>query len=369
MLSLLLTLGALAPASDAAAVPAGGTLAFRAARVHVGDGRVVENGVVIVRDGVVREVGPNVKVPEGMHVVEHDGDLTAGMVALHDHSVPEGEASDSTRAFLAEAELAYAFDPDSAHLRRAAAAGITTLVLAPTPENVAGGVTAVVKTAGGRLLKRRGHLALSMCGEALRDNRFPTSYPGLLGALEERFTAGEGAWGEARAGSLPVLVEVRSRADALRAIELAKRHGLRGALSGAERIGEVADAVKASGMGVVLPAADLGQSEHVMLSARALAEAGVPFGFALDAPARSPLCLRLGAAQCVRAGLEPAAAWQALTAQAAAIAGVGDKIGRVASGMDADLVLWSGKPLDLGSRIEAVYVDGRRVAGAGEEQE
>jgi imidazolonepropionase-like amidohydrolase len=56
-------------------------------------------------------------------------------------------------------------------------------------------------------------------------------------------------------------------------------------------------------------------------------------------------------------------AWNALTSEAARIAGVADRIGAIDRGMDADVVLWSGDPLDLGSRISAVYVDGARVDG------
>ena len=44
-------------------------------------------------------------------------------------------------------------------------------------------------------------------------------------------------------------------------------------------------------------------------------------------------------------------------------AGVDKQVGRLAVGMDADLVLWSGEPLDLASRAETVIVDGRIVAG------
>ena len=41
-------------------------------------------------------------------------------------------------------------------------------------------------------------------------------------------------------------------------------------------------------------------------------------------------------------------------------------MGLVAAGKDADFVLWSGAPVDLGSRVVAVYVDGARVYGGDE---
>jgi imidazolonepropionase-like amidohydrolase len=64
--------------------------------------------------------------------------------------------------------------------------------------------------------------------------------------------------------------------------------------------------------------------------------------------------------------LAPARAIQALTGDAAAIAGVADRVGRIEEGRDADFVLWSGDPLDLGSAVVAVYIDGKRVKGGNE---
>ena len=66
---------------------------------------------------------------------------------------------------------------------------------------------------------------------------------------------------------------------------------------------------------------------------------------------------------CVRAGVERSSAWRALTVDAARIAGVFNRVGSIGPGKDADLVLWSGDPLDLGSSIEGVYVNGNAVTG------
>jgi imidazolonepropionase-like amidohydrolase len=73
--------------------------------------------------------------------------------------------------------------------------------------------------------------------------------------------------------------------------------------------------------------------------------------------------LRFGAVMCVREGVDAKVAWNALTSDAARIAGVADRVGTLDRGMDADIVLWTGDPLDLGSRVTAVYVDGARVDG------
>ena len=61
----------------------------------------------------------------------------------------------------------------------------------------------------------------------------------------------------------------------------------------------------------------------------------------------------------VRWGMEPEAALQAVTSQAAELCGTADQVGKVEVGFDADLVLWSGDPLDSASRPILVILDGR----------
>lgn len=50
-----------------------------------------------------------------------------------------------------------------------------------------------------------------------------------------------------------------------------------------------------------------------------------------------------------------------VTADAAEFLGVADKIGRLRPGMPADIVLWSGDPLDPSARVREVYIGGELV--------
>ncbi len=63
----------------------------------------------------------------------------------------------------------------------------------------------------------------------------------------------------------------------------------------------------------------------------------------------------------VRWGLSPERAVPMVTHDAAELLGVGDRVGLLEPGYDADLVLWSGDPLDPASRPLLVVVDGRVV--------
>ena len=63
----------------------------------------------------------------------------------------------------------------------------------------------------------------------------------------------------------------------------------------------------------------------------------------------------------VKEGLDPVTALQAVTINPARIIGCADRIGSLCVGKDADLVIWSGDPLDVMSRAELVFIDGQEV--------
>jgi imidazolonepropionase-like amidohydrolase len=71
--------------------------------------------------------------------------------------------------------------------------------------------------------------------------------------------------------------------------------------------------------------------------------------------------LVLQAALAVKAGMDRDAALRAITSVPAEIYGVADRIGSLTVGTDADVVLWSGDPLDVMSRPLLVYLEGRVV--------
>lgn len=341
--------------------------AFKVAALHLGDGRVLENGVILVEQGVIRRVGTDLAIPEGARVIEHDGAATPGLIGLRTYDGGLGELHDTSRVILPEAELVWAFDPESSDFERALKAGITAVVLAPTSSSLCPGITALVKTHGGKVVDPRAQLVLGFSSRSLRGNQFPTSYASALGELDRLFDEGKGAFGRAASGELDVLFDAVERDEVMRALAFAERRKLKGALNGSLWLEELAESVKASGLAVVCDSADAGFDARNQRSILALAKAGVPFGFALDTPFRSPDALRFTAALAIRAGLEPGRALEALTGAAARIAGASARIGTIANGLDADLVLWSGEPTDLASEVVAVYVDGELAHGGEEE--
>jgi imidazolonepropionase-like amidohydrolase len=339
-------------------------LVIQADTIYLGDGTAIAKGVILIEGGVIKAVGAGVDIPENASVIEHKGAASAGLIALHGYSGASTEMHDSTRAVMTEADVAYAFKPDHYDFADALKAGITSVVLTPTPQGLVGGTGAVVKTATGRILIKEAELSLGFSPESLSRNRFPTSYAGAVAELERRFEKPDGNFAKAASGKLPVFFEASSRDDVSRIVEFATRHKLTGAINGAEWAGELAQEIKPSHLAVICGPFDVGEQRRNIKAVIALAEAGVPIGFGLDGPWKHPASLRLGAALCVREGMAHGAALKALTSNAAQIAGAAEHIGRLERGLDADIVLWSGDPLDLSSSVQAVFIDGERVYGA-----
>jgi imidazolonepropionase-like amidohydrolase len=91
-----------------------------------------------------------------------------------------------------------------------------------------------------------------------------------------------------------------------------------------------------------------------------LAEAGIPLALtAGDLGGESALPHQ--ACFAIRHGLSFEAAMKATTSMPAGILGVADRVGALEQGMDADLVLWKGKPFAPASRPVLVMIQGEVV--------
>jgi imidazolonepropionase len=119
----------------------------------------------------------------------------------------------------------------------------------------------------------------------------------------------------------------------------------------------------------LLPATSWFMGKHHFAPARRFIDAGIPVALATDLnPGTSPtvsLPLVMSVA-CLEMGLTPAEALVAVTANAAHSLGVGDRLGSIEPGRQADLVVWDVPSVDqlpywLGSRPARVVVKRGRV--------
>jgi len=94
-----------------------------------------------------------------------------------------------------------------------------------------------------------------------------------------------------------------------------------------------------------------------------LHRAGVKIAICTDHPETPVQYLPLCAAMAVKGGLPADAALAAITIWAAEIGGVAHRVGSLTPGKDADIVITSGHPINLFSRVQTVLIGGQRIKG------
>ncbi len=159
-----------------------------------------------------------------------------------------------------------------------------------------------------------------------------------------------------------VVFAVERAADILQVIDFAKRHRLNAAISGATQAWMVAKELAEADIAVVLNPLDNMPSSFDMLGARLdnaalLDKAGVTVIFSGHG-AHHARKQRQAAGNATANGLPHEQALAALTSAPARVFGF--DTGRLDVGARADLVLWSGDPLEVNSLADLVIIDGKR---------
>jgi imidazolonepropionase-like amidohydrolase len=128
----------------------------------------------------------------------------------------------------------------------------------------------------------------------------------------------------------------------------------------------LADKIAAAGIPVVIGPLFTSRSK-VELRNRSLANpgrlaaAGVTIAITTDHPVVPIHFLIHQVTLAVKEGLDRETALRSVTINPARIIGVADRLGSITPGKDADLVIWSGDPLDVMSRAERAYIGGREI--------
>ena len=146
-----------------------------------------------------------------------------------------------------------------------------------------------------------------------------------------------------------------------------KKHSLRITLVGGREAPLCASIIKEAGMPVILLGThnlprrdDEAYDEPFTLPLR-LHQAGIPFTISHNDDTAHERNLPYHVAMAVAYGLPRDVAIRSITLDAAAIAGVDDEVGSLEPGKAATLIITNGDPLEVVTRIDAAFIDGRRI--------
>ncbi|MBK8979531.1 MAG: amidohydrolase family protein [Planctomycetes bacterium] len=383
-----------------------GVTVFRGARIHPVSSPPIADGTIVVTGGRIAAVGgADVQIPSGATIVDLAGlVVTPGLVdASTTLGVPDIDLNEQGEEVTPQLRIADVLDPASRDFVAARRFGVTTVQVDPGNRNVIGGLGVVVKTVGDTLaqmlVKDESGLRLTMGAEPSSGNRAirggtpvgiyyrrPTTRMGVVWETRQAFYAAKAylerktdpdtppellgtdpgleVLARALRGEVVVHTTARAEQDIRTALRLMDEFGYKALLEEATEAWRVVDELAEKGIPVLLAApsrlaaADGAEVRYHTLNV--LAQRGVSFAICSGA-GDAPLPLIHEAMFAVRNGLAPAKALEAITLRPAEILAVADRVGSLQPGRDADLVVWTGDPLDPTTRVHAVYIGGREV--------
>ncbi|HRP86976.1 MAG TPA: amidohydrolase family protein [Gammaproteobacteria bacterium] len=385
---LVLALACLLPAARAA-----DTVAIVHARAHPVSAPVVEDATVVLRDGRIVSVEAGGAAPQGARIVDAGGrDLTPGLfhaaTRIGLSEVGDGQEAVASGKSRAGYTTHYAIDANAQSVEQARADGVSRALVAPAAaadDVFAGRATLLHLRTGGDIVERSGDVVqFAYIGtDASRAHSHAAAWQRLHKKLGRGRTPPHHADGlvhvdaddiaqhEVAMRRTPLAIVADREADIREAIALARTLGLRVVVVGGAEAWRLAPELAAAGIAVVLDPLDALPATYDRLGARhdnaaLLHRAGVDIAFTASAQGiytswNAGPSLRLAAGIAAAHGLPDDAALAAITQAPARIWGLDARIGTLAPGADADLVLWDGDPLEPSSAPVAVFVAGDAV--------
>ncbi|MBI1380420.1 MAG: amidohydrolase family protein [Planctomycetaceae bacterium] len=381
----------------------GGNVLIVGATVHdaLAPGRLAD---VLVVDGKIAAIGEDLIPPEGTLTVEGAGKhLAPGVVDAHSHMAISGGVNEGSVSISAEVDMEDVIDADDPALYRALAGGCTTIQVLHGSANAIGGQAALLKLRRGSTddeLVFRGApkgIKFALGENPKRSNwgtpgeRFPSSRLGVEALFHRAFE---------RAREYRAELELYGQAIARGETPLAPRRDLRLEALVAILEGDLvvhAHSYRADEILMLLRVAEqygfkVGVLHHVLEGykvAREIAEHGAGtstfsdwWAFKIEAydavPGNAELLDRAGVLSGIKSdsdelvrhlyheaaksvgysGLDRVRALRLVTLHPAQQLGVGDRVGSIEVGKDADLVLLDADPLSVHSKVLMTLVDG-----------
>jgi len=373
------------------------TIAITGGTVYPVSGPKIEAGTVVIRDGRIVAVGSGVPVPAGATRIDATGKwVTPGLIhaatTMGLTQVGSVDATSEARhsGFVNAAfNVAEGIDPATPLIPIARLEGVTTALTGPS-DGLVSGQAVLIDLAGERVetLVARSPVAMVINLSVASKPAGGGSRAGVLQALRQLFAdaleydrrkgdfrrnqmqplsapaADLEALGPVLRGELPVVAIANRRSDIASALRLAREFRLRLLIRGGVEAWQLGAELAPARVPVLLnPINDIPSFDGpgARFDAAALLDgAGVPLVIIEDETG-GPRNLRWAAGHAVRFGLPWDRALAAITLGPAEALGVADRYGSLEAGKVANVVIWTGDPLDFASQAEHVYIRGVEI--------
>lgn len=378
------------------------------ARLLPMEGGTVTCGFVLAQNGVITAWGSIEDMPTaqaGWQVIDAEGCwVMPGLVDVHSHlglyeeglGLEGADGNEDTDPAMPHLRVIDGINPMDRAFREALASGVTTVVVSPGSANPIGGQLAACKTMGRRIddmilaepvgikfafgenpkmayhEKEETPVTRMATAAIIRENLRRAQEYGdrKRKALENEdedlpdFDPKCEALLPLLSGKIPAHIHAHRADDMFTALRVCKEFSIRPILIHGTEAHLVADLLAGEGVPVVSGPymTDRSKPELINMTEAApglLHRAGIPLAITTDHPEVPAKYLRLAAGVAVQAGLDEDEAMRAITINGARIAGIDDRVGSIAVGKDADLLVLNGHPLDYRTRVEMVICAGK----------
>ena len=359
-------------------------------------------GDILVDEGKIVKVAAEIAAEEGVEVIDAEGlSVYPGFIDAHSHIGLDGygigyegmdynEMNDIVSPQLRGLDGVKAMDPAFA---QAARAGVTSVCVGPGSANVLGGTFTTIKTVGKRSddMVIRDAVAMKCafgenpkrCYREKSDTTRMTTAFKLREALakakeymEKKEAAGDDlskrpaldmkceALIPVLKGEMPLKAHAHATDDLFTALRIAKEFGVKITLEHVTEGHLIADELAKENVPLAVGPTLTSASKFELrnkswVTPGILAKAGCQVSIITDSPVIPQEYLPLCAGLAVQAGMEPFAALQAITINAAKHAGIADRVGSLEVGKDADIVITDGCPFEVSTKVEWVLIDGQ----------
>lgn len=388
-------------------LPAGATrFALTNAHLFPGNGPAIRNATLVVENGRFSSVAAGGAVPGGIPSVDLGGRVvTPGWVIAR--AFPNDWIGDlkwqvqndeALAAVEPEMNARFAVDPWFPSYDVNREIGIVSQHITPGHKALIGGSGVLVKSVGmdvDRMIRREPTaMVFSVTQESARRWSGREATPAdaarmIRQALDEakayapvpetdrRFDARKHALGPVLRGEVPAIIHARTEVEIRQALSLAADYRLRLIVSGGTESYKLAADLARAGAGVILGNSEVytsdlrGDGEGYRYDTPAvLTRAGVKVAFFGEGASRRAMPTgrlagepALNAAWAYRNGAPELDALRMVSANAAEMLGVADRVGTIAPGKDADFLVHAGHPFDYRALPELVFIDGEKVHG------
>ncbi|MBL8183605.1 MAG: amidohydrolase family protein [Blastocatellia bacterium] len=377
-------------------------VAFVNARIIPIVGQPIENGTIVIQNGKIVAIGPNVQPPAGALINNLSGKtIMPGLVDTHSH-IGGGSGADASSPIQPDVRILDGINARSSSIQRAQAGGITTANVMPGSGHLDSGQTLYLKlrdnavkiddllifgkdgSYAGGIKFANGTNSIRAGGGAFPGTRAKSAAlvrAQFIKAQEYRDkvskAAGDASKLPPRDLAMEALVEVLDRKkvvhfhthrhdDILTALRLQKEFGFRIVLQHVSEAWKVADEIAAakapsSIIFIDSPGGKLETTDIKFENGVALERAGALVGFHTDDSITDSRWFLRSAGLAIRAGMSRDKALYALTMANAIMLDLQDRVGSLEVGKDADIIVLSGDPVSVYTQVLETWVEGKRV--------